>query len=331
MTRLIEKVGIRSLTEDGNVNYILQQLIAKNSRKFRSGLQLVAIGKRSVLWIPVAEDEIEGEEVMVNEIKDGKEMASVVSNVGYGVRLVSAESCDMLEVMMVAGGEDASCLRPWLLRLLDKVCTWLQEKDLAPRPGSLRLVDIGEYRREYNNIKDKYSKDIIDNWGEVSDPEKFVHEDLGIASYLLLIWRRQRRRSNSSALQTFVDLGCGNGLLVYLLTMEGHSGVGYDLRSRKIWSWFRKCGVQLREEVISPSLSTTFNTDWILGNHSDELTPWVPVIAALSGPQTSYWVLPCCPHSFEAKYQRRDANKSVWRDYLDWLADLGKEAGFEVE
>merc|ERR1719454_2614091 len=26
-----------------------------------------------------------------------------------------------------------------------------------------------------------------------------------------------------------------------------------------------------------------------------------------------------------------DANKSVWRDYLDWLADLGKEAGFEVE
>ena len=122
MTRLIEKVGIRSLTEDGNVNYILQQLIAKNSRKFRSGLQLVAIGKRSVLWIPVAEDEIEGEEVMVNEIKDGKEMASVVSNVGYGVRLVSAESCDMLEVMMVAGGADASCLRPWLLRLLDKVC-----------------------------------------------------------------------------------------------------------------------------------------------------------------------------------------------------------------
>ena len=33
-----------------------------------------------------------------------------------------------------------------------------------------------------------------------------------------------------------------------------------------------------------PSLDTRFSgVDWILGNHSDELTPWIPVIAALSG------------------------------------------------
>merc|ERR1719402_88468 len=330
MTRLIEKVGIRSLTEDGNVNYILQQLNAKNSRKFRSGLQLVAIGKRSVLWIPVAEDEIEGEEVMVNEIKDGKEMASVVSNVGYGARLVSAESCDMLEVMMVAGGADASCLRPWLLRLLDKVCTWLQEKDLAPRPGSLRLVDIGEYSREYNNIKDKYSKDIIDNWGEVSDPDKFVYEDLGIAAYLLLIWRRQRVTEGRKTLQTFVDLGCGNGLLVYILGREGHKGVGYDVRERKIWGWFRELGADLREEAVMPG-DTYPGIDWLVGNHSDELTPWLPVMAALSGETTSYRVLPCCPHDFTAKYQRRDTSISLYRDYLNYIREVGGEVGYTVE
>lgn len=29
--------------------------------------------------------------------------------------------------------------------------------------------------------------------------------------------------------QTFVDLGCGNGLLVDILTQEGYSGFGIDL------------------------------------------------------------------------------------------------------
>jgi hypothetical protein len=33
-----------------------------------------------------------------------------------------------------------------------------------------------------------------------------------------------------------------------------------------------------------PSLAFRFpGVDWILGNHSDELTPWIPVMACLSG------------------------------------------------
>ena len=36
-------------------------------------------------------------------------------------------------------------------------------------------------------------------------------------------------------IQNFVDLGCGNGLLVYILTSEGHNGLGIDVRARKIW------------------------------------------------------------------------------------------------
>ena len=108
--------------------------------------------------------------------------------------------------------------------------------------------------------------------------------------------------------------------------------MGYDLRRRGIWSWFEAEGCDLREEAISPGLTTTFPAaSWLLGNHSDELTPWVAVMAALSGPTTSYWLLPCCPHSFTAKYQRRDAAKSVFRDYLDWVTGLGEEAGFTVE
>lgn len=36
-----------------------------------------------------------------------------------------------------------------------------------------------------------------------------------------------------------------------------------------------------QEKAITPSESFLFpGTDWLIGNHSDELTPWIPVIAA---------------------------------------------------
>lgn len=35
---------------------------------------------------------------------------------------------------------------------------------------------------------------------------------------------------------TFVDLGCGNGLLTYLLVKEGYKGYGVDIADRKIWN-----------------------------------------------------------------------------------------------
>lgn len=39
--------------------------------------------------------------------------------------------------------------------------------------------------------------------------------------------------------------------------------------------------VLFQEKAITPSESFLFpDTDWLIGNHSDELTPWIPVIAA---------------------------------------------------
>ena len=33
--------------------------------------------------------------------------------------------------------------------------------------------------------------------------------------------------------------------------------------------------------AITPDDSNVFpNCDWLIGNHSDELTPWIPIIAA---------------------------------------------------
>lgn len=75
-------------------------------------------------------------------------------------------------------------------------------------------------------------------WPEVTDPLKFVYEDIAIATYLLLLWRSERQRRGLASPQSFVDLGCGNGLLVYILAGEGHVGLGIDVKSRKIWDLF---------------------------------------------------------------------------------------------
>ena len=46
-------------------------------------------------------------------------------------------------------------------------------------------------------------------------------EDIGIASYLIVLWRMERRESGSDKIQSFLDLGCGNGLLTHILNSEG--------------------------------------------------------------------------------------------------------------
>lgn len=91
----------------------------------------------------------------------------------------------------------------------------------------------------------------LQRWPEKTDAAKFVYEDVAIATYLLLVWRQERKATNSTELQSFVDLGCGNGLLVYILSSEGHSGHGIDLRRRGIWDTYPSTTVL---KVIQPKM-----------------------------------------------------------------------------
>ena len=50
----------------------------------------------------------------------------------------------------------------------------------------------------------------------------------------------------------FVDVGCGNGFLTYLLTSEGYRGCGIDLQKRKIWECY-EIDVDLRQSSVDPS------------------------------------------------------------------------------
>lgn len=42
---------------------------------------------------------------------------------------------------------------------------------------------------------------------------------------LQVLWEQERESEGLKKKQSFIDLGCGNGLLVYLLTMEGVSDI----------------------------------------------------------------------------------------------------------
>lgn len=159
-----------------------------------------------------------------------------------------------------------------------------------------------------------------------------MYEDVAIATYLLILWRGERKRLGSDRLQSFVDLGCGNGLLVYILSSEGHRGYGIDIRKRGIWDTYPATTV-LRTEAITPSASSLYpDIDWIIGNHSDELSPWIPVIAARSSFTCRFFVLPCCAYEFDGrKYQRRSAQNSQYMDFLDYVECISDECGFQTK
>ena len=70
--------------------------------------------------------------------------------------------------------------------------------------------------------------------------------------------------------------------------------------------------------------------DWVIGNHSDELTPWIPKIARRCGAHTRYLVIPCCFWDFTRRYTRKAAGQTRYETYLAFISECGKEEGFEV-
>ncbi|KAM6949188.1 putative tRNA (uracil-O(2)-)-methyltransferase [Aplochiton taeniatus] len=220
---------------------------------------------------------------------------------------------------------------PWLSRqLMPKLVRWATESRTSEFVDTLSLLPVEKYSHMYQQLKNKY-KEMVQVWPEVTNPEKFVYEDVAIATYLLVLWGEERTEKGLTAKQSFVDLGCGNGLLVHILSNEGHPGKGIDVRKRKIWDMYGP-DTLLEETAIMPSDRFLFpSTDWLIGNHSDELTPWVPVIAARSSFTCRYFVLPCCFFDFNAKYQRRQCKKSQYREYIDFIREVSTTSGFNTE
>ncbi|KAF4625458.1 hypothetical protein G7Y89_g12712 [Cudoniella acicularis] len=187
----------------------------------------------------------------------------------------------------------------------------------------------------YARLKAKYGKALCQGWIEVTDPTKHVFEDLAIAAFLIELWAEMY---HGRSFPGFVDIGCGNGLLIHILIEEGYSGWGFDARKRKSWvTWSPKAQDNLKELVLIPFIiqrgqpskeiinpeHRSKNTDdqeenaqskpgthdgifptgtFIISNHADELTPWTPILANES--ESPFLMIPCCSHALSgAKFR----------------------------
>ncbi|KAL1792583.1 hypothetical protein ACET3X_009090 [Alternaria dauci] len=247
-----------------------------------------------------------------------------------------------------------------------------------------QVIGQKRFQDTYAYLKGKYAKDLIEGWVEQTPAEKHVFEDLGIAAFLMELWvdmygskketnkqdgedeeTEQKRQTAQANFPGFVDIGCGNGLLVHILNAEGWHGWGFDARRRKTWDTFPSQHTQkLQEMLLVPEIFQPYSatsTDsptphhngvfpsgtFIISNHADELTPWTPLLARLNS--SPFIAIPCCSHDFggtrfrspaHAKYvipdpvtaaSKKPKQPSAYASLCSWVCHLTEETGYLVE
>ena len=204
-----------------------------------------------------------------------------------------------------------------------------------------RIVPQKRYQDTYTRLKTKYGKQLSEQWVEVTDPGKHVFEDLAIAAFLIELWKdiysfptavdcdpNTQKGDDTDAAKPdfpgFVDIGCGNGVLVYVLLAEGYDGWGFDARERKTWSIFSEFAqARLQRRLLVPGM---FSQDqavdeiwhngvfqpgtFIISNHADELTTWTPLLSYLN--DSAFIAIPCCSHDLAgARFRAPPTTKST--------------------
>ncbi|WWC65874.1 uncharacterized protein I303_108496 [Kwoniella dejecticola CBS 10117] len=265
----------------------------------------------------------------------------------------------------------------------------------APKQGGLsKLEDVKrhvwkEHMHSHMTTPDDASLPI--EAGARVDLSEWGEQDIAIAAFLMLLWKnmypavpKPEASSNGDAVEEevrewdtwgrpqggFIDLGCGNGLLVHILISEGYNGKGYELRSRRTWplypprtqealvelpidppSWFPETIDEWQSGTWpSKPVDVIGENTFLIGNHADELTPWIPLLSLLPSTPVPHLSLPCCLHSLDSHFDVLDfvapehphtpkggfenglePGVSRYQSYLIWLGWCGLKCGWEWE
>ncbi|KAL2172598.1 hypothetical protein VTG60DRAFT_4717 [Thermothelomyces hinnuleus] len=277
----------------------------------------------------------------------------------------AAESCGSISISyLFFSDEDRSVVKltRTALRLLEVIHKHGKGRleGYQKRVHHDQVLPQARVQNTYTRLKQKYARGLITSWAETTDPEKHVFEDLCIAAFLIELWADMY---GQGPFPGFVDIGCGNGLLVYILNQESFEGWGFDARSRRSWATYRTKlqtpageADSLRELVLLPppvsrqgladlssdALDESRICDgrfpkgtFIISNHADELTPWTPIIAAIS--ECPFIAIPCCSHNLAGERYRAPAPKdkskahSAYSSLVAWVSDIAKDCGWVVE
>jgi tRNASer (uridine44-2'-O)-methyltransferase len=220
------------------------------------------------------------------------------------------------------------------------------------------LVPREEFQDLYLQLRNRHAKRLVDGWREKTDPKKHAFEDLLIAAFLICLWRVMY--PGKQGWKGFVDIGCGNGVLVDVLRHEGWEGYGFDARARKSWEGFRKdTRDALREMILVPWILGGEGAEdvhdgrfeegtFVISNHADELTPWTPILAAASN--CPFLAIPCCSHDLSGQKKRfpppkelqdsevtgdlrlnRNMSRSTYASLCAYVEGLARDCGWVVE
>jgi SAM-dependent methyltransferase len=315
-----------------------REFLSKSNKIFKNVIYSIVSGEKFVLFAPrLNEDRTCSDK---NEIESNK-----YSSICFNHLVLFDESEQKLFLFASKSGVDLNdkfdLQIKWLkTNLINKLLNWSvniepDEQFNCAKLTTLTLYNsmVDDYNRLYQQLKEIYWPQFSNIWFEETntDPEKFIHEDISIACYLILTWRHFKLN-----IRNFVDLGCGNGLLVFILNDQGYSGYGVDMRKRKIWdnAYYAKLNVKLLERTIDAQTSTFPDCDWLIGNHSDELSPWLPIIAHKSSIERksdcNFMLIPCCLFDFYSKFEAKSNKQSRFDTYVDFLESVANECKYRV-
>lgn len=204
-----------------------------------------------------------------------------------------------------------------------------------------QVVPRERFQTTYLALRERHAGRLIEGWVENTDPKKHVFEDILIAAFLIELWQDMERAPADG----FVDIGCGNGVLVDILLREGYAGWGFDARRRKSWGVLgEETSSRLKEMVLIPKcLAKGVDSSvvgglhdgifekntFIISNHADELTPWTPLLAGQS--RCPFVMIPCCSHDLSGRRHRQPGKGSQYASLVEWVTKLANDVGWEVE
>ncbi|KAJ1969951.1 tRNA(Ser) Um(44) 2'-O-methyltransferase [Dispira parvispora] len=191
--------------------------------------------------------------------------------------------------------------------ILKKMYKWSISTVLGYRKRAQHDVTVpkSQYFKRYATLKTRYGAMWVERWPEKTDARKFVFEDIAIATWLLCLWDGR--------------------------SSENQSGFGIDQSARKVWELYGS-GPQLQARTLYPVDAKFEHTEWFLGNHADELVPWIPIMAAKSHYDAKVVVIPCCPFVLcGQKLRHPTPGMTRFQTYVEYVKMVMRTCGYHVE